>query len=73
MRNLAVLTFVTLDGVMQAPGDPDEDRSGGFKQGGWVGGYWDDFLGVMVATYRRTGTIRTGSFAGFADNFLVDA
>jgi len=53
MQNLAVLTFVTLDGVMQAPGDPDEDRSGGFKQGGWVRGYWDDFLGRVMSEQMK--------------------
>jgi dihydrofolate reductase len=49
MRKLAVLTFVTLDGVMQAPGGPEEDTSGGFRHGGWVAGYWDDFLGNVMA------------------------
>jgi dihydrofolate reductase len=49
MRKLIVLTFITLDGVMQAPGGPEEDPTGGFKYGGWVAGYFDDFLGnVMV-------------------------
>jgi dihydrofolate reductase len=49
MRKLSVLSFVTLDGVMQAPGAPEEDRSGGFTHGGWAAGYWDDFLGgVMI-------------------------
>ncbi len=44
MRKLAVLTFVTLDGVMQAPGGPREDTSGGFIHGGWTVGYWDDYM-----------------------------
>ncbi len=44
MRKLIVLTFVSLDGVMQAPGGPQEDTSGGFTQGGWSVGYWDDTL-----------------------------
>lgn len=44
MRNLAVLAFVTLDGVMQAPSSPEEDRSGEFEFGGWAAPFWD---GVM--------------------------
>ena len=48
MRKLIVLSFITLDGVMQAPGGPEEDPTGGFKYGGWVAGYNDDFLGNVV-------------------------
>jgi dihydrofolate reductase len=49
MRKLIVLSFITLDGVMQAPGGPGEDDSGGFKYGGWSVGYFDDFLGNVMS------------------------
>ena len=42
MRNVILTTMVSLDGVMQAPGGPDEDPTGGFKYGGWVAPYFDD-------------------------------
>lgn len=48
MRKIVVLTFVSLDGVMQAPGGPKEDTSGGFKYGGWTFPYFDDFAGKMM-------------------------
>lgn len=44
MRELAILTFTTLDGVMQAPKLADEDLSGGFSSGGWADPYWDDVM-----------------------------
>ena len=49
MRTLIVLSFVSLDGVMQAPGGPEEDPSGGFKHGGWTVPYFDEFLGQVMA------------------------
>lgn len=48
MRHLAVSTFITLDGVMQAPGAPEEDPSGGFTHGGWSASYWDDVMGEAM-------------------------
>lgn len=46
MRKLIVHEFVTLDGIMQAPGGADEDRDGGFTHGGWTGQYWHDDIGA---------------------------
>jgi dihydrofolate reductase len=48
MRKLVVLSFVSMDGVMQAPGGPEEDVSGGFKYGGWTVPYFDDFMGKVM-------------------------
>ena len=51
MRKLMVTTFLTLDGVMQAPGGPEEDAAGGFAQGGWSFGYWDDVVDRDMAAF----------------------
>ena len=48
MRKLVVQTFLTLDGVMQAPGGPGEDDDGGFAYGGWSVNYWDDQMGQVM-------------------------
>ena len=48
MRKLIVSTFLTLDGVMQAPGGPGEDDAGGFAHGGWSVNYWDEQMGRVM-------------------------
>jgi dihydrofolate reductase len=51
MAKVTLATFLSLDGVMQAPGMPDEDTSGGFEQGGWLVPYADEDMGEMVAAW----------------------
>ena len=51
MRRLKVTTFLTLDGVMQAPGGPEEDETGGFPHGGWSFGYWDETVDKDMASF----------------------
>ncbi len=48
MRKIIVLMFVTLDGVIQGPGGPKEDTSGGFKYGGWTAPYFDEAAGKVM-------------------------
>jgi dihydrofolate reductase len=50
MRMLRVIEFLSLDGVMQAPGAPEEDTEGGFQHGDWQRPYFDDVLGATTAT-----------------------
>ncbi len=54
MRELIVSTFLTLDGVMQAPGGPGEDDSGGFAHGGWSVNYWDKQMGQVMGEAMST-------------------
>lgn len=61
MRKLIVSEFVTLDGVMQAPGGKDEDRDGGFEHGGWTLPYWHDDIGnSFVALMQDTDALLLG-------------
>lgn len=48
MGTLVVGQFVSVDGVCQAPGGPDEDRDGGFEHGGWTATYWDEEMGQRI-------------------------
>ena len=54
MRELAVLSFVTLDGVMQSPTSPEEDPSGGFTGGGWGAPYWAEVMPQVYAEAMST-------------------
>ena len=61
MRKLVVGTFLSLDGVMQAPGGPNEDREGGFQHGGWLVPYFDERMGeIMTAWTTRAGAFLLG-------------
>jgi len=60
MRKIIVLSFITLDGVMQAPGGPKEDTSDGFKFGGWVAPYDDDAAGNIMQKLLKPSDLLLG-------------
>lgn len=82
MRKLAVLTFLTLDGVMQSPSSPDEDPSDGFTKGGWARNCWDEVMEqvmqeAMAEPYdlllgRTTYEMFAEAFAGADNNPLTE-
>ena len=77
MGKLTIATFMTLDGVMQAPGGPDEDRDSGFEHGGWSFPYFSEDMGDVISDAfgkaecfllgRRTYEIFAGSWPNFPD------
>jgi dihydrofolate reductase len=63
MRKIIVLSFISLDGIMQAPGGPDEDAENGFKYGGWVAPYFteaDQAAGEMMAKQMKSADLLLG-------------
>ncbi|HEY2004223.1 MAG TPA: dihydrofolate reductase family protein [Candidatus Saccharimonadia bacterium] len=60
MRKIIVLSMITLDGVMQAPGGPDEDTSDGFKYGGWSAPYGDKVLGKIMQEQMQPADLLLG-------------
>jgi dihydrofolate reductase len=60
MRKIIVISMITLDGVMQAPGGPEEDISGGFKYGGWVAPYGDEVYGKVMEKQMRPADLLLG-------------
>jgi dihydrofolate reductase len=72
MRKLIVSEFITLDGVIQAPGGADEDRDGGFAHGGWTQPYWHDDIGAAFgAMMKDVDAFLLGrrTYVGHADAF----
>ncbi len=82
MRKLVVSEFVTLDGVMQAPGGEDEDTEGGFTHGGWTHPYWHDDIGAHFGESlsqadafllgRKTWEIHGGAFETMEGDAFID-
>ena len=83
MRQLIVAEFITLDGVIQAPGGEDEDTEGGFTHGGWTRPYWHDDIGAhffqamsdadAFLLGRKTWEIHGGAFEPMTGNPFADA
>jgi dihydrofolate reductase len=83
MRELIVAEFITLDGVIQAPGGADEDTEGGFAHGGWTQPYWHDDIGARffqtmseadaLLLGRRTWQIHGGAFEPMVGDPFADA
>lgn len=78
MRKIIVLSFITLDGVMQAPGGPEEDTTGSFKYGGWTAPYGDEVFGKVMQKLikpadlllgRKTFDIFASYWPGHADHW----
>src|SRR5689334_17948004 len=70
MRKIIVSMFITLDGVMQAPGGPKEDTEGGFKYGGWTAPYFDEAAGKAMGKQMKSTDLLLGRkaftiFAGY--------
>jgi dihydrofolate reductase len=60
MRKIVVISMITLDGVMQAPGGPKEDTSGGFKYGGWTAPYGDEVVGKVMQEQMKPADLLLG-------------
>ena len=83
MREIIVAEFITLDGVIQAPGGEDEDTEGGFRHGGWTRPYWHDDIGAhffqamsnadAFLLGRKTWQIHGGAFEPMTGNPFADA
>ncbi|MGA2091505.1 MAG: dihydrofolate reductase family protein [Endomicrobiales bacterium] len=81
MRKIITTTFVTLDGVMQAPGGPKEDTTGGFAYGGWSMNYWDSISGKVMSGFmnipfelllgKRTYDIFAGYWPGAKTDLMI--
>jgi len=83
MRDIIVAEFITLDGVIQAPGGADEDTEGGFTNGGWTHPYWHDDIGAHFSQVmsqadalllgRKTWQIHGGAFEPMTGDPFADA